>query len=389
MSVKRTYLDYNASAPLLPEAHEAMLAAIEAGGNASSVHANGRKARALIEAARTKVGDLVGASAAQVVFTSGATEAAQLGLSPILQVRGKDVLLDHLYISAIEHPCVLSSSRFDESIRTILPVTDDGALDLPEFQRIIANRASDAPFMVALMLANNETGIIQPVKEAANIIHNAGGYLLVDAVQAAGRIAVDMGELGADFLILSSHKIGGPQGAGALVLGNKEIKPRPIIRGGGQEFQLRAGTENVAAIAGFGVAANLCTGQLDHMQKIVYVRDRFEEELKTTCKLIGNKRGPLVIIGENSERLANTTCFAVAGINAETALISLDLDGISVSSGSACSSGRVETSHVLMAMGLDKDIAKSAIRVSIGWNTSEADTKRFLEAWSSYLKRLT
>ncbi len=389
MSVKRTYLDYNASAPLLPEAREAMVQAIETAGNASSVHANGRNARAVVENARDKLGEFAGASAAQVIFTSGATEAAQLALSPVLQVKGKDLSLDHLYVSAIEHPCILSGGRFDEGIRTILPVTGDGMLDLPEFQLIIANRSTGAPFMVALMLANNETGIIQPIKEVANIVHDAGGYLLVDAVQAAGRIAVDMSELGADFLILSSHKIGGPQGAGALVLGNKEIKPRPIIRGGGQEFQLRAGTENVAAIAGFGVAANLCTGQLDHMRKIIYVRDRFEKDLKTICKPIGNKRGPLVIIGENSERLANTTCFAVAGINAETALISLDLDGISVSSGSACSSGRVETSHVLTAMGLDKDIAKSAIRVSIGWNTSEADTKRFLEAWSSYLTRLT
>jgi cysteine desulfurase len=389
MAVERTYLDYNASAPLLLEARDAMLAALDQSANASSVHSNGRDARAIIERARKSIADLVGAKADQVIFTSGATEAAQLALSPILNTPSGDILLDHLYISAIEHPCILNGGRFAQAQRTIVPVTTEGVLDLLAFANILANRSSDAPFLMAIMLANNETGILQPVKEVAGLVHNAGGYLLVDAVQAVGRIPIDISDLAADFLILSSHKIGGPQGAGALVLGDKNLKPKPLILGGRQEFQLRAGTENVAAIAGFGAAALLCTDQLDHMQKIVYVRNKFEDQLNTVFKPIGNKYGPITIIGEGVERLANTTCFSVAGINAETALISLDLDGISVSSGSACSSGRVETSHVLMAMGLDKYVARAAIRVSMGWNSTSADTEKFLEAWSSYLRRLT
>ncbi len=389
MAVERTYLDYNASAPLLPEARDAVLAALDQSANASSVHSNGREARAIVERARKQVSELVGAKADQVIFTSGATEAAQLALSPILRAPSGDILLDHLYFSAIEHPCILNGGRFDEFQRTIMPVTTEGVLDLAAFAEVLANRSSDAPFLVALMLANNETGIIQPVKQLARLVHSAGGYLLVDAVQAVGRIPIDIADLGADFLILSSHKIGGPQGAGALVLRDKNLKPKPLILGGGQEFQLRAGTENVAAIAGFGASALLCTGQLDHMQEIVYVRDRFEDQLKSALEPVGNRFGPLTIVGEGVERLANTTCFSVAGINAETALISLDLDGISVSSGSACSSGRVEISHVLMAMGLDKDIARAAIRVSMGWNSTSADTEKFLEAWSSYLRRLT
>ena len=389
MALVRTYLDYNASAPLLPEARDAMLAALDVSANASSVHGNGRDSRAIVERARKSVADLVGAKADHVIFTSGATEAAQLALSPALSAPSGDILLDHLYVSTIEHPCILNGGRFTQAQRTIVSVTTEGVLDLDAFGELLANRSSDAPFLMTLMLANNETGIIQPVKEAAELVHRAGGYLLVDAVQAAGRIPINISDLGADFLILSSHKIGGPQGAGALVLGDKKLKPKPLILGGGQEFQLRAGTENVAAMAGFAAAALLCTGQLDHMRKIVYVRNRFEDQLKSALEPIGNRLGPLTIIGEGVERLANTTCFAVAGINAETALISLDLDGISVSSGSACSSGRVETSHVLMAMGLDKDIARAAIRVSMGWNSTSADTENFLEAWSSYLRRLT
>jgi cysteine desulfurase len=389
MAMERTYLDYNASAPLLPDARNAMLAALDTSANPSSIHSDGRKSRASIERARINVADLVGAKADQVVFTNGATEAAQLVLSPILNAPAGEVKLDHLYVSAIEHPCILNGGRFDEGQRTIVPVTTEGVLDLELFGEILSNRRSDAPFLMALMLANNETGIIQPVTEASKLVHEAGGYLLVDAVQAVGRIPINISDLGADFLILSSHKIGGPQGVGALVLGDKNIKPRPLVQGGGQEFQLRAGTENVAGIVGFGAASILCIDQLDHMREIVYVRDKFEEQLKTVLEPLGNRFGPLLIIGEGVERLANTTCFAIAGINAETALISLDLDGISVSSGSACSSGRVETSHVLMAMGLDKDVANAAIRVSLGWNSTAADTKNFLEAWSSYLKRLT
>ncbi len=389
MKKKRAYLDYNASAPLLPQARDAMLSALSVSANASSIHAHGRKARAIIEQARSNIAALAGAGTDNVIFTSGATEAAQLALSPIMVGQGREIKLDELLVSAIEHPCILNGGRFGEDRRTMMPVTGQGVLDIAELEAHLSGRASSEPFLMALMLANNETGIIQPVKEVADIVHDAGGYMLVDAVQAAGRMPLDMMNLGADFLILSSHKIGGPQGAGALVLGDKNFKPKPLIMGGGQELKLRAGTENVAAIAGFDAAAVFAVEQLDHMQEMLYVRNRFEERLADICGPHGNVHGSLVIIGKDSERLANTSCFAVEGINAETALISLDLDGISVSSGSACSSGRVETSHVLIAMGLDDPVARAAIRVSFGWNTKQADTEKFLEAWASYLKRLT
>jgi cysteine desulfurase len=324
-----------------------------------------------------------------VIFTSGATEAAQLALSPVLR-RGRDkLLLDRLYVSAIEHPCILSGGRFGEDQTTIFPVTGGGVVDVAALAAMLAARVSDHPFLAALMLANNETGIIQPVSDVAQIVHDAGGHLIVDAVQAAGRVPIDMAELGADFLILSSHKLGGPQGAGALVLGNKSLLPEPLIKGGGQEFKLRAGTENLVSIAGFGAAVLEAASQLDYMQKILYIKDAFENRLSEICRQFAGAKGPLVIFGKENARLANTTCFALAGINAETALISLDLDGISVSSGSACSSGRVEASHVLKAMGVDDNTAQGALRISTGWDTKPADLESFLEAWSSYLKRLT
>lgn len=389
MVKKRTYLDYNASAKLHPDAREALLMALDANANASSVHADGRDARAMIERARVNVASLVGANPDQVIFTSGATEAAQLALSSILR-RGKDMLrLDRLYVSAIEHPCILSGGRFGEDQITVFPVTSDGVVDIAAFAAMLAARACDTPFLAALMLANNETGIIQPVSEVAQLVHDAGGFLLVDAVQAAGRLPVDMAELGADFLILSSHKIAGPQGAGALVLGDKNLAPEPLIKGGGQEFKLRAGTENLVSVAGFGAASLVAASQLDYMQKTLYIRQAFEKRLAEICKQFAGAKSPLVIFGKEMRRLANTTCFSVPGVNAETALISLDLDGISVSSGSACSSGRVEASHVLKAMGVDNKTAQGALRISTGWDTGPADLEVFLEAWSSYLKRLT
>ncbi len=387
MPDNRTYLDYNASAPLLPEAKDAMVQALETSANASSVHGEGRAARAVLERARGAIAGLAGVGVDHVIFTSGASEAAQLALSPIYHHPDGEIVFDKLYVSAVEHPCILSGGRFEQP--EIIPVTKEGVVDIAAFAETLSNRSTEKPFLAALMLANNETGIIQPVAEMAALVHAAGGFLLVDAVQAAGRVPVDMASLGADFLILSSHKIGGPQGAGALLLGDKNIKPTPLIAGGSQEHRLRAGTENVAAIAGFGEAARLCTGRLDHMQEMIYVRDKFENQLTEICKLAGNSHGSLTIFGQQTRRLANTTCFAVKGINAETALISLDLDGISVSSGSACSSGRVEPSHVLKAMGQESDIARAAIRVSCGWNTTAADRQKFLEAWASYLRRLT
>ncbi len=388
MTTKRTYLDYNASVPLMSAAREAMVSALDVVANASSVHMDGRNNRGLVEKARSNVAKLVGADPANVVFTSGATEAAQLALSPLLQDKNSPVTLSNLYVSAIEHPCISNGGRFSDNDIETFPVTGQGIVDLALLKEMLANRNTKSPFLLALMLANNETGIIQPVQEVFAMVKNAGGYLLVDAVQAAGRIAIDMHELSADFLILSSHKLGGPQGAGALVCGRGNLKPSPIILGGSQENKLRAGTENVAAIAGFGVSAQIAVEQLEHMRKIAYIRNDFELKLSALSKNLDGRFGSLKIFGKDVDRIANTSCFAIRGINAETALISLDLDGISVSTGSACSSGRIEASQVLNAMGVDEEEARGAIRVSMGWDTTPEDTKRFLEAFASYLRRL-
>ncbi len=389
MTSKRIYLDYNASAPILPEAKGAMLAALEASANASSVHANGRNARAIVETARGKVAALVGADPNQVIFTSGATEAAQLVLSPMLNRKNRAIELDKIYMSTIEHPCIQNGGRFEAENIARFPVDRHGVVDLAELERLLASLVGKNPFLLALMLANNETGIIQPVKKVSQMVKSAGGYLLVDAVQAAGRVPIDLRQLGADFLVFTSHKLGGPQGAGALILGDAELKPEPLIRGGGQESRLRGGTENIAAIAGFGEAVRIALESLEYIQRLIYIRDRFEGQLVDLCKGKDNRLGPLTVFGRESERLANTTCFAINGLNAETALISLDLDGISVSSGSACSSGKVEPSHVLKAMGVDDQQAKAAIRVSTGWDTRPEDITKFLEAFASCLKRLT
>ncbi|HZQ13135.1 MAG TPA: cysteine desulfurase family protein [Pseudolabrys sp.] len=369
----RLYFDWNASAPLRDEARQAVLRALELTGNASSVHAEGRAARALIEAARTEVARLVGAEARNVTFTSGATEANTLALTPALETAGDKRRRDRLLVSAIEHPSVLCGGRFDAAAVEHIPVNGDGVVDLAALRRALAR--CERP-LVSLMLANNETGVVQPVREAAEIVHAANGLLHVDAVQAPGRIGCDMAALGADLMTLSAHKLGGPQGAGALirrssVFGDIHIA-EPLIKGGGQERATRAGTESVAAIAGLGAAA-LAAQQADaaHMAKL---RDALEAGLKATTPEV-------VIFGEGALRLPNTTMFAVPGIKAETALIAFDLDGIAVSSGSACSSGKVQASHVLAAMGVSPALARGAVRVSLGRTSTAADVERFLGTW--------
>ncbi len=369
----RLYFDWNASAPLRDEARQAVLRALELTGNASSVHAEGRAARALIEAARTEVARLVGAEARNVTFTSGATEANTLALTPALETAGDKRRRDRLLVSAIEHPSVLCGGRFDAAAVEHIPVNGDGVVDLAALRRALAR--CERP-LVSLMLANNETGVVQPVREAAEIVHAANGLLHVDAVQAPGRIGCDMAALGADLMTLSAHKLGGPQGAGALirqssVFGDIHIA-EPLIKGGGQERATRAGTESVAAIAGLGAAA-LAARQADaaHMAKL---RDALEAGLKATTPEV-------VIFGEGALRLPNTTLFAVPGIKAETALIAFDLDGIAVSSGSACSSGKVQASHVLAAMGVSPALARGAVRVSLGRTSTAADVERFLGTW--------
>jgi cysteine desulfurase len=373
MGVERTYLDYNATAPLLPEARDAMVAALDLVGNPSSVHRDGRAARALIDKARGQVAALVGAEAAHVTFTSGATEAASHVLTPDFRMGRAALRIGKLYVSAVEHPCVLEGGRFAKDDMVVLPVDGQGRLDLKALDEALADH--DAGFglpMVAVMLANNESGVVQPIAEIAPLVQKVGGILVVDAVQAVSRMSVDMTALGADFLILSAHKIGGPKGVGALVSAGETMMPTPLIGGGGQEKGHRSGTENMSGIVGFGAAAHISLEAREaEAERLLVLRETLEEGIR--------RRAPdAVIVSEEAERLANTTFFAVPGLKAETMQIAFDLEGISLSAGSACSSGKVGESHVLKAMGLDA--GEGAIRVSTGAGTDEAAIERFLGA---------
>ncbi|MCG6203543.1 cysteine desulfurase [Rhodopseudomonas sp. HC1] len=372
MASDRVYLDWNATTPLRAEAKAAMVAALEVAGNPSSIHAEGRAARALVEQARAAVGSAVGAAARDVVFTSSGTEADALALTPGLRVGSQTV--ERLLVSAIEHAAVLNGGRFPPSQIEVVEVTPEGVVDLSHLSRLLAGRP---PALVSLMLANNETGALQPVQDAAEMIHAAGGVLHVDAIQALGKIPFRIKDLGADLLSLSAHKIGGPKGVGALVFGADVAGLEPMLRGGGQELGRRGGTENVAGIAGFGAAVSAAMPAMaEDMARIEKLRDRLEKGLRQTDGSAGG-----VVVAESVARLPNTTLFAVPGLRAETAVIGFDLAGVAVSSGSACSSGKVQPSHVLQAMGFGPELAQSAIRISLGWSSSESDIDRCLRAW--------
>lgn len=363
------YLDYNATAPIRPEAVEAMTRAFTVGGNPSSVHTAGRSARAIVEHARNEVAALVGGPASTVIFTSGGTEANALAIESAVATGSK-----RLIVSAIEHDSVLESAKASGAAVEYLPVTADGVADLEWLSTRLANwDAADGRPFVALMLANNETGVIQPVREASEIIRAAEGWLHVDAIQAAGKIITDSRALGADTLVVSAHKLGGPQGVGALTFGPRATMVRRQ-HGGGQERGRRAGTENVAGIAGFGAAA---MASLRDKEIQAGWRDAAAQRLKAQGA---------VVIGENAGRLPNTLCIAAAGYGAELQVMALDLAGIMVSAGSACSSGKVRASHVLVAMGLD-DLAGCAIRVSGGWATTEQDWTALAAAWEQVHSR--
>ena len=370
---ERLYFDWNATAPLRPEARSAFLAALGVTGNPSSVHAEGRAARRLIEDAREHVASLVGAQPRNVVFTSGGTEANVLALTPPSDPAAATGA--KLLVSRIEHTSVLAGGRFPASAVEQLPVTISGELDLPVLARRLAQLAT--PFVVSVMLANNETGVVQPVACAAQSVHKAGGTLHVDAVQGPGRISCDINEIGADFLTISAHKIGGPKGVGALIRRDADVPfPAPLVRGGGQERRIRGGTENVPGIAGFGAAAVATARNFaSEAPRLRALRERLETGLKT------NSPPGLVVFGADATRLPNTTLFAVPGMRAETAVIAFDLEGVAVSSGAACSSGKVQPSHVLAAMGVPQGLARGAVRVSFGTNTSEADIDCFVRAW--------
>jgi cysteine desulfurase len=366
----RIYLDWNATTPLRPEAKEAMAAAWNLAGNPSSVHAEGRQARRLVEDARATIAGAVGALPRNVIFTSGGTEANALALTPKLR-RGTEPPVERLLVSAIEHASVLAGGRFSAATISTVGVTRSGLLDLDHLRAMLD---SGPPALVSVMLANNETGAVQPVAQAAEIVRSAGGLLHVDAIQAFGKIPFDINAIKADLVTLSAHKIGGPKGIGALVLAEGVRGFEPLLRGGGQERGHRAGTENVPGIAGFGAASKAAMhAQEKDTSRVEGLRDRLESGLRQTPGVI--------VFSDNAPRLANTTLFTVPGLRAETAVIGFDLAGIAVSSGSACSSGKVQPSHVLQAMGFGPALAQGAVRLSLGWSTSSEDVDRCLEAW--------
>jgi cysteine desulfurase len=373
----RVYLDWNATTPLRPEAREAMADAFDLCGNPSSVHAEGRKARHLVEEARTVIADAVGAMSRNVVFTSGGTEANMLALDPGLRA-GSGHPAERLLVSAIEHVSVLAGGRFSPAVTGKIPVTQTGLVDLDALRGALAG---GPPALVSIMAANNETGAVQPVAEAARIVHAAGGLLHVDAIQAFGKIPFNINTVGADLATLSAHKIGGPKGMGALVFSEGLTGLEPLLRGGGQERGRRAGTEDVAGIAGFGAAARSATETFEEDRiRLEALRDRLESGLR---ELDG-----VVVFAAEVPRLPNTTLFTAPGVKAETAVIAFDLEGIAVSSGSACSSGKVQPSHVLQAMGVGPEAAQGAVRLSLGWSTAEADIDRCLQAWRKLARTL-
>ena len=347
----RIYLDHNATSPLRPEAKAAMLAAMDQGGNASSVHAEGRAARKLVDDSRDSVASALGVIAPMVIFTSGGSEANNTAIG------GVDV--ERILVSGIEHPSVIEAAKVSHLPLELIPVDADGIVELDALAEML-----DGPkALVSVMLANNETGVIQPVRDVVALAQKHGALVHTDAVQALGKIPVNFGLLGVDLMTVAAHKLGGPTGAGALIV-RDGLPVKPLLVGGGQERRRRAGTENLAAIAGFAAVA------AEKPIQVKDLRDRLESELEDT-----------VIFAKTAERLPNTTCFAVPGMNAETLLMAFDLDGIAVSSGSACSSGKVARSHVLGAMGVPPEVSLAAIRVSLGWNTTETEIDTFLAAW--------
>ena len=386
----RVYLDWNATAPLCEAAKAAMTAAMDVAGNPSSVHGEGRAARKLVEGARENVAALVGAEPRNVVFTSGGTEANTLALTPRI-IDGKDARIrEALLISAIEHPSVGSGGRFAKEQIQTFAVNANGVADLADLQAKIAPlQAAGKGFLVSLMHANNETGVIQPVREAADIVHAAGGLLHVDAVQSAGKIPCDIRALGADLLTISAHKIGGPKGVGALIKARESLVVAPWLNGGGQERGARGGTENVLGISGFGAAAAASHKNLpSYGTDISVLRSTLEAALRAIAPATVIYGAALDALRSDS-RLSNTTLFAVPGIKAEIALIAMDLAGFAISSGSACSSGKVAASHVLKAMGVADDLAACAIRLSIGPATTSAEIEAFLAAWSKQVANLS
>lgn len=371
------YADYNATAPLRPEAREAMIAALEVGANPASVHGPGRAARKVLETARGQVGVAIGARAQDVVFTSGGTEANALAINGVVaQLEAKCTLL----VSAIEHDAVTKNAGYSGVPVETAYVTANGMLDLDWLRDRLArwDMSRDGTPVLAIMMANNETGVIQPVSEAANLVREAGGLTHCDAVQGLGKVMVNVGLLGVDYLALSAHKVGGPQGVGALwVRSGAPLKP--VLFGGGQERSLRSGTENLSGVAGFGAAAEAGIRDMGTLQGLAMARDAMEARLVSEAGV--------TIFGKDADRLAQTSNFGIAGFRAETQVMAMDLGGVAISSGSACSSGKVRRSLVLSAMGVDDSLAESAARLSFGWASEPTDFDAAADAWLAAAKR--
>jgi cysteine desulfurase len=362
----RTYLDYNATAPLRPEARAAMLAAMDETGNPSSVHSEGRRARAIVETARERVAALVGAKPLEVVFTSGATEANAW----VINAGGWDTV----FACDVEHESVRTPLMESRARIVKVPVDTDGVADVTAIATGVLCGAPIGRALVMLQVANNETGVTQPIGGVAHFARNHGLTMHTDAVQAAGRLPLDMETLGVDTLSMSAHKLGGPKGVGALII-RDGTKLANLITGGGQERRRRGGTENVVGIAGFGAAAAMAADDVLNIERIRRMRDRLEREALALSP-------SAAVIGAAVPRLANTTCIGLPGLSAETLVIKFDLAGVAISAGAACSSGKVGTSHVLAAQNLDPATARAAIRISLGWNTSDACVDAFLRVWA-------
>lgn len=364
MPQENVYLDCNATAPVRPEVTEAVAQLLAEGGNPSSVHQAGRRARGRLDDARAEVAGLVGVKPSNVIFTSGGSEANATALT--------QSGVKHLIISAIEHDSVLETTKMGGLQYDVIPVDGEGRVDLEALEQCLKSVVE--PTLVSLMLANNETGVIQPVADAAALARRYGALVHCDAVQAAGKISIDFEALGVDYLSLSAHKIGGPMGVGALIL--RDSSPlTPLIRGGGQEQGRRAGTENLPGIVGFGVAAASAKSGLTDFARLSDFRDQLESRVKAEAP-------SAILFGSGAPRLPNTSCLSMPGVASDIQLIDFDLAGICVSSGAACSSGRVRASHVLEAMGVEAPASGEVIRVSLGWSTTRQEVDRFFDAWS-------
>lgn len=364
----------------MPVAREAVLAALEVEANPSSVHASGRAAKAIIAKARRQVADLVGAKSDHVVFVSGATEAAQMLLTPNYSMGRSPLRMGHLYVCAADHPCLLAGGQFAAEDVTQIGVSSGGIIDLVQLKSALADHdKSNGLPLVAVHYANNETGVVQPLDEIANVVKASGGFLVLDAVQAAGRLAIDITSGIADYLIVSSHKLGGPKGAGAVIAASDLVMPMPLIKGGGQERGHRGGTESPANIAGFGAAAEYAAQHLNDFRNLNELQTFLQEGLRALDDSI-------IIHGEEAPRLPNTVFFTLPGAKAETLQINFDLAGFAVSSGSACSSGKVGRSHVLDAMGFKSN--DGAVRISFGEATSKGEIEAFLTAFATIISRL-